>query len=97
MNWERVLGDFREAEATGREPEDVQAERHARERRAVERSLRKPRRAEARRLTIGRLQVYIEPRDAWIGVYVAPQAVYVLPVPFVVLRWSRSQNQTQVT
>jgi hypothetical protein len=31
-DWERVLDDIREAVATGREPEDVQAERHARER-----------------------------------------------------------------
>jgi hypothetical protein len=42
-----------------------------------------------RRLTVGRLQVYLEPRDAWVGVYVAPAAVYVLPVPFLVFRWSR--------
>ena len=37
-DWERVLGDFREAVTTGREPEDVQAERHARERLAVQRA-----------------------------------------------------------
>jgi len=40
-DWERVLGDFREAAATGREPEDVQAERHARDRAAVDRATRR--------------------------------------------------------
>jgi hypothetical protein len=34
-DWERVLEDIREALAAGREPEEVQAERHAREREAV--------------------------------------------------------------
>lgn len=42
-----------------------------------------------RRLVRGRLAVYLEPRDAWIGVYVAPDAVYVLPLPFLVFRWTR--------
>lgn len=41
------------------------------------------------RLTLGRLQLYIEPRDAWVGVYVAPNAVYVLLLPFLVLRWAK--------
>jgi siroheme synthase (precorrin-2 oxidase/ferrochelatase) len=36
---EKVLADVREAIATGREPEDVQAERHARERYRLEREL----------------------------------------------------------
>jgi hypothetical protein len=36
-----------------------------------------------------RLQLYVEPRDAWVGVYVAPNAVYVCPLPFLVVRWSR--------
>jgi hypothetical protein len=48
-----------------------------------------PRDLSDRRLRLGRLQVYIEPRDAWIGVYVAPDAVYVLLLPFLVLRWAR--------
>lgn len=43
-----------------------------------------------RRLRLGRLAVYLEPRDLWIGVYVAPAAVYVCPVPLLVLRWSRA-------
>lgn len=42
-----------------------------------------------RRLRLGRLSVYLEPRDAWVGVYMALDAVYVCPVPFVVLRWKR--------
>lgn len=36
----------------------------------------------------GRLSVYWEPRDLWVGVYVARDAVYVCPVPTVVLRWT---------
>ncbi len=36
-----------------------------------------------------RLRLYIEPRDAWIGAYIAPQAIYVCPLPFVVIRWQR--------
>lgn len=42
-----------------------------------------------KRYVRGRLAVYIEPRDAWFGVYVSPGAVYVCPLPFVVLRWQR--------
>jgi hypothetical protein len=42
-----------------------------------------------KRLTHGRVQLYIEPRDAWIGVYVAVDAVYVCPLPFIVIRYRR--------
>lgn len=42
-----------------------------------------------RRARIGRVQIYIEPRDIWMGVYVAPNAVYVCPLPLVVIRWDR--------
>jgi hypothetical protein len=44
-----------------------------------------------RRLTVPRLrlQVYLDPRDVWVGVYVAPVAVYVCPLPCLVLRWAR--------
>lgn len=42
-----------------------------------------------KRLAFGRLALYLEPRDAWVGVYVAPAAVYVCPLPFVVVRWVR--------
>lgn len=43
----------------------------------------------SRRLHLGRLSVYIEPRDLWIGLYVAPKAVYVCPLPLLVFRWDR--------
>jgi hypothetical protein len=36
-----------------------------------------------------RLRIRLEPRDAWVGVYVASDAVYVCPVPFLVIRWQR--------
>jgi len=38
---------------------------------------------------MSRLRVYIEPRDIWVGVYVAPKAVYICPVPLLVFRWQR--------
>jgi hypothetical protein len=42
------------------------------------------------RLHLGRrLTVYLDRRDGWVGVYLAEAAVYVCPLPFVVLRWSR--------
>ncbi|GIM89695.1 hypothetical protein [Paractinoplanes toevensis] len=40
-DWRRVLKDVAEALATGREPEDVQAERHAQEREAPNRATRR--------------------------------------------------------
>jgi hypothetical protein len=45
-----------------------------------------------RRVTVIRLrlQVYLEPRDVWIGGYVAPQAVFVCPAPCLVFRFARS-------
>ncbi|SEU46442.1 hypothetical protein SAMN05421811_12735 [Nonomuraea wenchangensis] len=42
-----------------------------------------------RRCTLGRLAIYIEPRDLWVGIYIAPAAVYVLPFPMLVFRWTR--------
>jgi len=50
---------------------------------------RKRRRRAGRRWQLGRLAAYLEPRDVWVGVYVAEQAVYVCPLPCVVVRWSR--------
>jgi hypothetical protein len=41
------------------------------------------------RLRFGRLSVYVEPRDVWVGVYIAPTAVYVCPLPLIVLKWNR--------
>lgn len=50
---------------------------------------------DAARLTLGRFATYIEPRDAWVGVFVAPSAVYVLLIPFLVFRWDRSPSPSQ--
>ena len=36
-----------------------------------------------------RFRVYFEPRDWWIGVYVAPKAVYLCPLPTLVIRFAR--------
>ena len=36
-----------------------------------------------------RIRIYIELRDIWVGVYVAPNAVYFCPLPMLVIRWSR--------
>lgn len=44
------------------------------------------------RLRVGRFQLYIEPRDIWVGVYVAPDAIYACPLPLVVIRWDRHQH-----
>lgn len=45
------------------------------------------------RLFRGRLQVYIDTRDVWVGVYVADDYIYVLPlVPTVVVRWERRHS-----
>lgn len=35
----------------------------------------------------GRLSLVLEPRDLWLGLYVAPGAVYVCVVPCLPLRW----------
>lgn len=40
----------------------------------------------------GRVEVYLEPRDIWIGVYVAADAVYICPLPLVVIRISRGER-----
>lgn len=45
-----------------------------------------------KRLTLGRLQVYVEPRDVWVGVFVAPVAVYVCLLPMLVFKWSRGSR-----
>lgn len=42
-----------------------------------------------RRLRRGRVELYLEPRDLWVGVYVAPYAVYVCPLPTVVVKVRR--------
>ena len=42
-----------------------------------------------RRLRLGRLSVYVELRDVWVGAYIARDAIYVCPLPLLVLRWDR--------
>ncbi len=42
-----------------------------------------------RRLHLGWWSLYIEPRDLWIGVYIAENAIYVCPIPTVVIRKQR--------
>lgn len=37
----------------------------------------------------GRLQVYVEPRDMWVGAYLAENYLYVCPLPLLVVRWER--------
>lgn len=44
-----------------------------------------------RRFRWRRLSVYVEPRDVWVGVYVAPTAVYVCPLPLLVIKWDRGE------
>jgi hypothetical protein len=42
-----------------------------------------------RLLECGRLSLLLEPRDIWIGVYVAPGAVYVCVAPCLPVKWER--------
>lgn len=44
-----------------------------------------------RRLTRGRLSVYLEPRDIWIGLYLSDTAFYICPLPLLVFRWRRHE------
>lgn len=43
----------------------------------------------------GRVEIYLEPRDVWVGVYVSDAAVYVCPLPFVVFRISRGERWSE--
>jgi hypothetical protein len=38
---------------------------------------------------MSRLRIYLEPRDLWIGVYIADDHIYVCPLPCLVIRWRR--------
>lgn len=38
----------------------------------------------------GKLSLILEPRDLWIGAYIAPHAIYVALVPLLVLKWKRT-------
>jgi len=31
-------------------------------------------------------RIYLEPRDAWVGAYISKTAIYICPVPFLVIR-----------
>lgn len=42
-----------------------------------------------RRLRVGCVQLYIEPRDVWVGAYVGRGAIYLCPLPCLVIRWQR--------
>lgn len=43
------------------------------------------------RLTSGRLSIYIEPRDLWIGLYRdPPRALYFVLLPTLVFKWTRA-------
>jgi hypothetical protein len=47
-----------------------------------------------KRLHLGsRVQFYFEPRDAWVGAYIAPSAAYVCPLPFVVIKVNRTDRR----
>jgi len=41
---------------------------------------------------MGRVEIYVEPRDIWVGVYVAEKAVYACPLPMLVVRISRGRR-----
>jgi len=40
-------------------------------------------------MTADRITIYFEPRDIWVGVYVAELFIYVCPLPCLVIRWRR--------
>jgi hypothetical protein len=41
----------------------------------------------------GRLEIYPEWRDFWIGMYVNEDAIYICPIPMVVFRFSRGRKE----
>jgi hypothetical protein len=46
-----------------------------------------------KRFRRGRLSIYVEPRDIWIGLYVASGAIYVCPLPLLVIKWDRRRQR----
>lgn len=42
---------------------------------------------------MGRLRIYLEPRDMWIGAYFSEDAIYVCVLPFLVARWERKRHR----
>lgn len=41
----------------------------------------------------GRLSVIAEPRDAWLGLFLGPEAVYVCLLPCLPVRWQRADQR----
>jgi hypothetical protein len=89
------VGDLEEvreivAELTG-ERDKLAAELGHMRRRYVrsERLRRRGDESSRRCVTLGRLSLYVEPRDVWVGLYVSPGSVFVCPLPMVVIRWRR--------
>lgn len=37
-----------------------------------------------------RISVYWEPRDLWVGIYVARDAIYICLLPTLVIRWRKA-------
>ncbi len=35
-----------------------------------------------------RIKIYFEPRDLWVGVYLARPHVFICPLPCLVIRWT---------
>ena len=48
-----------------------------------------PRDLATRLLKCGRLSLIFEPRDCWVGLYFGPDAVYLVLVPCLPIRWER--------
>jgi hypothetical protein len=40
----------------------------------------------------GRVEVYVEPRDLWVGAFVSEDAIYICPIPMMVVRISRGRS-----
>lgn len=56
-----------------------------------------PRDLSTRLLRIGRLSLILEPRDVWVGVYAAPDAVYITLIPCLPIRWARTPGRVTFT
>jgi hypothetical protein len=41
---------------------------------------------------VGRVEIFLFWRDAWVGVFVSDFAVYVCPLPFLVIRVSKGRR-----
>lgn len=43
----------------------------------------------------GRLSLIFEPRDLWVGVYAAPDAIYLTLIPCLPVRWARRSRDAR--